>query len=450
MSALDGPQGMRWGAASMRHSLPTGSFLALALLLLMSTNGVADSSFPQMVAEPPTVVVDVAKEFGISFSGIGAAMLLAQQLVAKGSSAIVYLSAGVHSVDMAAGDLFNVSGPVPPAGCKLIVAGAGMDDTTLLTQTHGHNVIFGRGFHSVSFVNLTFARPGPTTTQGTVKAVEANHLDIELHEGFPNFNTLLLDRYPRLKTEQGLFIRRFIVPSDNSSEPQIVTGPDGGRDWPPSDNVQVHFACEFPATRHNASAWDCDNITRLDPPGSKGPGLWRLHVARWPRGELEAYRRASTSAGVFAAIKVKHGGQAFMLREGNFFRFSRVRWLGHSRGAIYDASNVVIEHTRIDRAPATAATHGVTPFLATNGGGPQLINAQNVTVFNHTATGTGDDSLAFFNISSGSIHGCHISDSFARGILLCNVGKDVLLGSDNVVVRCPIYRPSSTSYQGCG
>jgi hypothetical protein len=63
----------------------------------------------------------------------------------------------------------------------------------------------------------------------------------------------------------------------------------------------------------------------------------------------------------------------------------------------------------------------------------------NLTVFNHTSIGTGDDSLGLFNIQSGSVTGCHIRDSFARGILLNNV-SDKLLVHDNEVVRCPVLR----------
>ena len=125
----------------------------------------------------------------------------------------------------------------------------------------------------------------------------------------------------------------------------------------------------------------------------------------------------------------------------------------------------------------------------------------NLTVFNHSATGTGDDSLGLFHItrcevrgvevcrcggvevwrcvevsrgpckhfccrwaflsfclfsvyvsffclsvyvflSSGSVTGCHIRDSLARGILLCQVSDEFAANvKDNEVLRCPIWRP---------
>ena len=38
---------------------------------------------------------------------------------------------------------------------------------------------------------------------------------------------------------------------------------------------------------------------------------------------------------------------------------------------------------------------------------------------NYTAVGTGDDSVALFNVDGGIVEGSSIRDSFARGILIC-------------------------------
>ena len=65
----------------------------------------------------------------------------------------------------------------------------------------------------------------------------------------------------------------------------------------------------------------------------------------------------------------------------------------------------------------------------------------------HAATGTGDDSLAFFGVRSGYVRASHIRDSFARGILAFNCSESFEVGGDNEVVRCPILRTNST--QNC-
>ena len=89
-------------------------------------------------------------------------------------------------------------------------------------------------------------------------------------------------------------------------------------------------------------------------------------------------------------------------------------------------------------------------MLATNAGGPQVLgNSQavfNLTVFNHSSTATGDDSLAIFNVKSGLIAGCSITDAFGRGIVLCSA--DVRM-SDNVLVRNPLFRVNASSYALC-
>ena len=74
---------------------------------------------------------------------------------------------------------------------------------------------------------------------------------------------------------------------------------------------------------------------------------------------------------------------------------------------------------------------------------PVYGGVHNLSIVNHTAAGTGDDSLGLFGITSGEVRGCHIKDSFDRGILLDNVTDAfaaAVEGGGNVVERCPIYR----------
>ena len=157
--------------------------------------------------------------------------------------------------------------------------------------------------------------------------------------------------------------------------------------------------------------------------------------------EADAYRAAIGNSSIIVGIKVKHGGQAFAIRGGDDLVFTRVRWLGHSRGIIADVNNVAFRNTRVDRWAGGAA-------LATPGGGPQIDGQKsggvhNLTIENHTSTGTGDDSLGLFGIVSGHVSGCHIADSFARGILLDGCG-DGFVARDNELLRCPLYRTNTS------
>ena len=42
-------------------------------------------------------------------------------------------------------------------------------------------------------------------------------------------------------------------------------------------------------------------------------------------------------------VKIKHGGQAFAVRHCDDVMFSKVRWIGHSRGILENCNNVVLE-----------------------------------------------------------------------------------------------------------
>ena len=58
------------------------------------------------------------------------------------------------------------------------------------------------------------------------------------------------------------------------------------------------------------------------------------------------------------------------------------------------------------------------------------------------------DNMPGHGILSGSVTGCDIRDSFARGILLANVSDAFAANvKGNTVVRCPIFRstPPSTT-----
>jgi hypothetical protein len=154
------------------------TWLALYLLCLLLVAAEPTTTVTSLL-QP--IVIDVARDYGnISFQSIGRAMERAQQVVASPSNAsiVIFLQAGSHTVDMADGHLFDVSGIVSKAGQRLIVAGAGMDDTMLVTRTHGNDVIHahrrmgGPMWRGVRFENMTFAREGQTTTQGRLIAVD--------------------------------------------------------------------------------------------------------------------------------------------------------------------------------------------------------------------------------------------------------------------------------------
>jgi len=94
-------------------------------------------------------------------------------------------------------------------------------------------------------------------------------------------------------------------------------------------------------------------------------------------------------------------------------------------------NNVAFRNTLVDRKLRSPGCGAVLPILATNGGGPSFLGSSgalhNMTFTNHTFTGTGDDYIALFNVASRAVCGCQITDSFACGILLCQVTAGVVV-----------------------
>jgi len=142
--------------------------------------------------------------------------------------------------------------------------------------------------------------------------------------------------------------------------PQLIvcsnTSAPGG--WPPSCNMQVKFDCA------GSGGDDCPAIQDL------GGGRWRLQV-HWDScggcdtKEVHRYRSSIGDGTTVVAVKVKHGGQAFAMFQGDDLAFERVRWTHHSRGIIQNTNNVRFLDTVVERYRADAA-------IGTPGGGPQV------------------------------------------------------------------------------
>ena len=412
------------------------------------------------LAQAPTLPLTIDLSVGSSAADVRAAVTHACAALRsrRTTDATVRFAAGVHEIDMGSvdgGALLNVTACATPPGSRgrLSIAGFGMDRTRLVLETRGQTVLEGKGgWSNLTVRDLTFSRPRLTTTQGRVVAATETHLMLSITataaSRLPPVGALFVDRIGRLQPEQGLYLRRFRLPPPAATAavgntPQLITDASNGTAWPPVLNAQVHFAC-------GGDGETCPDVQAVPAPNASAnasASLWRLRIPAWPAGERARYAAAALDATQVVAVKVKHGGQAYYLRDGGpgGLAFQRVRWLRHSRGVIINTSNVLFRDTRVEHD----AGGGVA--LATPGGGPQITAApggtatsvavHNVTVHNHTSVGTGDDALGLFGIASGSVRGCNIRDSFARGILLSNC-SDAFVNNvqSNVVLRCPVYR----------
>jgi hypothetical protein len=360
-----------------------------------------------------TITIDVVQKYGFSNQGLAAAMKAAATAVANNpnSNVELYIGPGTHILRETATP-FDVSGIHPGVGGRLAITGAGMMQTTVVFDGSEFDTIQGNDVHRLTVSDMTFTRSTQTVTQGVCVSVNSTGVVLDIAAGFPS----PLDIYDA-QSGQGRFLRAYTT---SKTDPHLVVDPSNNETvWPPTSNWQV--------------PWDKPVFVGVG--AAPGSQRWLLTLRPGAPDSPPAYH-----AGDLVAVKSKHQMNAYFLAGGDDIIMQRIRWLRHSRGVIRGGiSNIVVDSCVVER---DAAIVGQTTALATPGGGPQLGQPAdppifNVTVRNHTAVGTGDDSVALFNVQSGSVESSHIRDSFVRGILLCGSPNVALDG--NTLLRCPVF-----------
>jgi len=377
----------------------------------------------------------VDEKWGITEDGIQSAIEYAKAYFQGNpdDQVVLYFKAGTfHFKQSREPGLFDLSGVQPGPNGRLIFQGAGMQQTTISTDSGGCtndiDTISGRDVYQVTFKDMHFTRetsgpgnPSLHVSQGTVVKTTSRSLQIKILPGFPTPKELSCAGYP----PRG-FIGRYTrectrqLPWSNSH----VKGDE--HNWPPRHNKQ----------------WAWKNAKQIN------GDIWELHAdPNYKRPEGPNYRK-----GAMLGIKVKHGGEAFSIQGGNDFEFDSVKWTQHTRGVLRGGiSNVRIANCVIEPAPPI---NGQTPCLASSGGGPQIghptdareTGISNITVENNKFTGTGDDAVAVFMATSGRITGNTLSGSFGRAMYICGHGpktKNPLTISNNKISFCTTYTKST-------
>jgi parallel beta-helix repeat protein len=291
--------------------------------------------------------------------------------------------------------IFEISGVKPGPEGRLVFRGAGMDKTTLVfspavDEIHGHEI------YRVSFFGLHLTRKDYTVSQGHVVQVGPGYVDLDIQDGFPTPKDIYTNR--RGEDRAQCWLRRY---TDSRTDPQIIL----------DDNVQLHWIS-----------------TRL------------ISGRRWRMNLGNPEQVANYKPGDLIGIKSKHGGQAYWLSHGSDFVFEDVKWTQESRGVFRNGFDKIrISRCVVARAPAI---DGQVPCLSTPDGGPQLSqllagSKSGNLVEDCSMTATGDDSIAFYR-TTGTIRNCRISDSFARGILLCDSASTKL--ENNTLIRSVILK----------
>jgi hypothetical protein len=340
--------------------------------------------------------IDVAATYGITRAGIAHAIEDAKRdfAVHPDDTVVLDFRPGVYDLSDVRDDrpVIDVSNIRPGDGGRLIIRGAGPDQTTLVMDKDARWIV-GRNVYRMSFVGLHMTARQQTVSQGHVVATGRDIVVLRIANGFPSPSDIFNPHRDR-----GRYLRRY---TDSRSDPQVIA----------LDNRQIPWVGAEPVAG----------------------GLWRIDLA--PGSGVPGYH-----TGDLVCIKSKPDGNAYWFLRGSDIAFDHVEWTRKSRGVFRGGiGKVRITNSTIDRGPPVA---GQVPCLSTPEGGPQIGLPRNPPsngdlVENNRFVATGDDAIAFFN-ASGIIRNNFVADSFARGILL-NASPDVVL-QNNEVLRSPILR----------
>ena len=354
---------------------------------------------PAMAA---TVEVNLQAKYGVTQPGFARVIRDAKKHFAANpnDTFVVVIPAGTYFLTAPANHdkgIIELSGIKPGPKGRLVFRGAGMDKTVLAFDRSA-NQIYGRGVYRVSFIGMTMTRKECSVSQGHVVSVAPGQVVLDIQSGFSTPQDIY---EPGLN--QGRYLRQF---TDSRTDPQLIL----------ENNAQIPWKTAEPISGRR----------------------WRLHL-------LRANLTPHYQPGDLIGIKSKHGGQPYWLHGGSDFIFEDLKWLQESRGVFRGGFDKVrITGCVVDRLPPI---DGQTPCLSTPGGGPQIGQPDDLPttgnlVENFRMTGTGYDSVAFFN-ASGTIRNCQIADCFGRGILLYD-SPDVLL-ENNTLIRSVVLQQAKQS-----
>ena len=326
--------------------------------------------------------IDVKRTFGVKTDQIQTALSVGMDYLRNNprEQVEIFFRKGTYQLDSGKEPALWLKHVHPENNGRLIIAGAGkirtiptktltcywlrvpgMSLTTLEFLDWRGDMILGNNVSKITVRDLHLTRGSPGTTQGYVKQVTNHQVILEIPPGFPLPSTIHNGEYEgRTRT----YLRKYI----NDTDPQLVM----------ANNPQVSWTDTHQVTQANERLWAFK--------------LRKLIKPNYQLGDL---------------IGVKSKCCGFPRSCSYFFKYSReilferVKWTRQSRGVFRLGTNdVTIKDCEISRDPPI---DGRGWCLSSSGGGPQFgqpndLFMHRVKVISFYAEGTGDDSLAFFNV----------------------------------------------------
>jgi len=341
--------------------------------------------------------------YGVSQSGFSSIILDAKNhfTATPNDTIIININAGTYNIGGNGSDGISISLLSIGINGRLIIKGAGMNNTTLVFTEVGQDMMRISNSNNISITDLHMTRTNYTVTQGIVQSIGTGYIDLEIQYGFPNPLSLYNNT-----SDQGRYLRRY---TNSSIDPQVIQ------------------------TNNNQIAWGYPGTVNTPPTLISG-NIWRFQLNN-PNLVASNY-----SIGELVGVKSKHEGEIYSIIGGSNFLFENVKWTHSTRGlARFGTQNLTIKNCRIERG---APINGQTPCMSSPSGGPQM-NQPNDTVSSNMIVDScyidspGDDCVAFFNVNGGKVINSTLRNSFARGILIIPQAQNICI-SNNTIENNPI------------
>ena len=375
---------------------------------------------------------------------------------------------------------------------RLVVKGAGQDQTTLITSPR-LTTIWGlaqsatsRPVSFMTFESMTLTRPNTfdntewqsySFTQGTVVPVRdpsVGEVVVDITPGYPTPDLLYCETVNGVYTAgkgskastcagtdtSSAFTGFVHAYTTNGSDPDLASYQAGAS----AMNPEFYVGGDQPGMQTNG-------LNPQLPWGAVGQPQPHLHLGAngKPAGDGRewiipfSFGAANqplpaiyADAFTIACIKMKSGKGAFYFGNGAIpgggsdIVFKKMRWMQNGQGIFRGGTTTAqVIDSSYERSPAPPGQPGTVPCLAGSDGGPQFgVNADaptwGNTVRNYTAVSPGDDGLAFDNDIGGTggkpvstVSKSTISSSFARDILVdtTSFGPNACASSSALKVR---------------
>ena len=311
---------------------------------------------------------------------------------------IINVDAGTYEIGGNGSNGIHINTVAPGSNGRLIIKGAGIDNTTLVFTEVRQDMIRVSNSNNIVISDMHMTRSVYTVTQGLVQNVGTGYIDLALQDGFPS----PLPFFDNTSTN-GRYLRRY---TNSQTDPQVILTNNGQIPW---GYVNSFYTL----------------------PELLSENIWRFYLNN-PNLLASNY-----SIGDLVSVKSKHEGETYFIAGGSNILIENIKWTHSTRGVSrFGADNITIKKCRIERGDPI---NGQTPCMASPSGGPQMNQpndalATNMVMDSCFIESPGDDCVAFFNVDGGRVTNSVLKNSFSsRGIYIISTAQNICVANTTLI-----------------